>query len=291
MGLADINLQPLEDEARLQAHIEKALTIDPPAKLKSAYKFVKWAFRPHLSGTERIPDKPCLFIGNHSLFALDGLILIPTMLAEEGRFLRGMGDKFLWNSPKSSDFLLDHGTVMGHPEVCRALMQAGKDLLVFPGGAQEAVKPVKDLYSLKWKDRYGFVRLAAEQGFTIQPFAIVGPDEFYGHLLEGEELLDSRLGRLMKRFGWLDENTRDDILPPIPTGALGSFLPKPKRCFIGFGEPLDLTEHRGETLSKAKLRAIRTKVAQQIEGQMAELLLTREQLRNEDGFLRRALNF
>ena len=169
------------------------------------------------------------------------------------------------------------------------MMEDGQDLLVFPGGAHEAVKPSSDLYSLQWKERYGFVRLAAMHGYTIMPFGIVGPDEFYGHYIEGSDLPASKLGRMLSRFGLLTEDTRTDILPPIPIGTLGSAFPKPQRCYLGFGEAVDLSNYKGQALSKKSLRIIRNQVADEIEEQLDELLLLREQNKGSDSLLRRIL--
>jgi hypothetical protein len=121
------------------------------------------------------------------------------------------------------------------------------------------------------------------------PFGIVGPDEFYGHLMEGQDLPDSALGQLLKRFGLLDDDIRSDILPPIPIGALGTPFPKPQRCYLGFGEPINLSQFKGETLTKKRLQTIRGQVAEQIEIQLAELLFTREQHKGKDSLLRRLL--
>ncbi len=287
---SDKDNDPLAGE-RLQRHIDRALAVEPPADPEQSvtYRLVKRLYRPLLSGTDNIPDRPCLFIGNHSLFALDAAILQPVMHAELGIFARAMGDKFLFVNDAMGDFVLDHGSVMGHPEVCSALMEAGEDILVFPGGAHEAVKPAREMYRLQWKERYGFVRLAAWHGYTIVPFGMVGPDEFYDHLIEGEELPDSALAPLLRRLGLLTEDTRPDMMPPIPLGALGTFFPKPQRCFVGFGKPVDLSDLVGQRLSKSRLKSIRAQVAVQIEEQLAEQLLLREQRRGEDGLLRRIL--
>jgi 1-acyl-sn-glycerol-3-phosphate acyltransferase len=212
------------------------------------------------------------------------------MLKELDRFPRGLGDKFLFANPGVGNFVLKRGGVMGHPEVCSALMKAGRDLIVFPGGAHEAVKPASMKYELQWKERYGFVKLAAKHGYTIMPFGLVGPDEFYGHLIEGQDLPESRLGGVLRRLGLLTDDTRSDILPPIPVGALGTWLPKPQRCYLGFGEPIDLARYEGRTPTKKEQQAIRGAVAEQIETQLAELLFTREQQRGEDSLLRRLLS-
>jgi 1-acyl-sn-glycerol-3-phosphate acyltransferase len=292
MTVFDKDNQPLADKAALDRHIELALEVEPPEgpELELSYRLIKLLFNPLILGAANIPERPCLFVGNHSLFALDGWVLGPLMIKELGRFPRGLGDKFLFANDRIGDFVLQRGAVMGHPEVCSALMKAGADLIVFPGGAYEAVKPASMKYELQWKERYGFVKLAAKHGYTIMPFGLVGPDEFYGHLMEGQDIPDSPLGALLKRLGLLNDDIRSDILPPIPVGALGTFLPKPQRCYLGFGEPIDLGNYKGRTPTKREQRLIREKVAGQIETQLTELLFTREQNKGNDGLLRRILS-
>jgi len=291
MALFDKDNQPLGDEEALARHIEKALAVKSPRgmELEINYRLVKRLFNPLVLGADNIPSRPCLFVGNHSLFALDGMILGPVFVKELDRFPRGMGDKFLFTNPRVADYVLKSGAVMGHPEVCSALMMDRQDLLVFPGGAHEAVKPASEIYELQWKERYGFVKLAAQHGYTIMPFGLVGPDEFYGHYMEGQDLPDSSLGRLLKRFGLLTDDIRSDILPPIPVGALGTPFPKPQRCYMGFGEPINLAQYKGKTLTKKRLQTIRGQVAEQIETQLAELLFAREQHKGKDSLLRRIL--
>ena len=282
---------PLGEKDVLARHIATALSVKPLSgiELELSYQVIKRLFNPLVLGAGNIPDRPCLFVGNHSLFALDGWVMGPLMIKELNRFPRGLGDKFLFANQGIGDFILQRGTVMGHPEVCSALMKAGEDLIVFPGGAYEAVKPTSMRYELQWKERYGFVKLAARHGYTIMPFGLVGPDEFYGHLIEGQDLPDSRLGGLLKRLGLLTEDIRSDVLPPIPVGALGTLLPKPQRCYLGFGEPIDLAQYEGRTPTRKQQQAIRAQVAEQIETQLTELLFAREQNKGSDSLLRRLL--
>ncbi|MEZ5504049.1 MAG: lysophospholipid acyltransferase family protein [Halioglobus sp.] len=291
MSLFDKENRPLADEAALRHHIDRALAVQAPDGLdvEITYRLVKSVFRPMILGAGNIPQRPCLFVGNHSLFALDGAILTPLFLRELHRFPRAMGDKFLFSNRYIADFLLTNGLVMGHPDVCTALMEDGQDVLVFPGGAHEAVKPASQLYELQWKERYGFIKLAATHGYTIMPFGLVGPDDFYGHLMEGQALPGSTLGRLLSRLGLLTDDIRSDILPPVPVGSLGTLFPKPQRCFLGFGRPVNLARYKGKTLSKKTLQTIRARVAGEIEAQLADLLVTREQHKGEDSLLRRIL--
>ena len=250
-----------------------------------AYPLLRRLFKTQLLGLENLPDEPCLFIGNHSLFALDGMVLAPTMWFEEGRFLRGLGDRFLWHG-FSEEFLLSQGAVIGHPQVCSALMEQGADLMVFPGGAHEATKTQAQRYTLQWRERYGFIRLAAQHNYPIVPMAIVGPDEFYDHAIEGRDLPDTPVGQLLQRLGLLTEQTRRDILPPLPLGALASPLPKPQRCYIQFGEPVRPVGSRGRPPGKQKLQAYREQVASSIEEMLEELFALRDEGRNQQSCIR-----
>lgn len=290
MKILDQDNKPFDDEASMARHIEQALQVDSPtgSVQQLIYSVIKRTLKPVVIGVENLPDEPCLFVGNHSLFAFDGAVLAPVMYFEHGRFLRGLGDKFLWN-PTTEKFLLGQGAVLGDPRVCSAMMEHGSDLMVFPGGAHEATKTAANKYTLQWKERYGFVRMAAQHGYTIMPMALVGPDEFYSHLMEGEDIPGSMLGQLLTRMGVLNDKTRPDMLPPIPRGALGSLFPRPQRCYIQLGKPIRLAAQRGKKTSQKKLATVRAQVATQIEQMIAELLLLREQQRDEDGFLRRLL--
>lgn len=275
---------PLAEPQALREHINRALATRPPDGLdeKLLYRFAKLWFRPELHDTHRIPDRPCLFIGNHALFGLDGLVILPTLLAEHGRFLRPMGDKFLFTQPRIARLLLRRGATMGHPDVARALMAHDQDILVFPGGAHEAVKPSEQRYRLQWKNRLGFLRLAAEFGYPIVPFGLVGPDEFYEYVLDSDELI-----ALLERLGLWSDTVRRDAVPPLPRGVLGSLLPRPQASYLGFGEPLLLPSPPARKTSDARLRGYRDTVAARIEEQIAAMLLCREQSRHKLSMLRR----
>ena len=291
MPLFAKNNTPLSDPQALERHIKQALAVRIPHGLdiEIAYQIVKRIFNPMVTGAQNIPKEPCLFVGNHSLFALDGAIIRPIFLKELQRFPRAMGDKFLFSIERVANILVKKGIVMGHPDVCGALMDARQDLLLFPGGAYESVKPKSKLYELQWKERYGFVKLAATHGYTIMPFGLVGPDEFYGHLMEGQELPDTALGKLLTHLGVLNNNIRSDMIPPIPIGSLGTALPKPQRCYLGFGKPINLSRHKGKTLSKKTVQAVRAQASQAIENQLTQLLIKRERDKGKESFLRRLL--
>lgn len=275
---------PLAEAKALREHINAAVAVRPPRGLEQQmiYRAAKLWFRPRLFNTERLPDRPCLFIGNHAVLAMDGFVILPVLLEELGRFLRPMGDRFLFSNPKVARMLLRRGGTMGHPDVARALMTHDQDILVFPGGAHEAVKASRDRYTLQWKDRIGFLRLAAEFGYTIVPFGLVGPDDFYEYLLDSEDIV-----ALLSRVGLWRKGQRTDAVPPLLRGAFGSVVPRPKACYLSFGEPLELPAPGKRAPGRKRLYNWRSIVAERIETEISAMLLERERDRSDVSVLRR----
>jgi 1-acyl-sn-glycerol-3-phosphate acyltransferase len=168
-------------------------------------------------------------------------------------------------------------------------MEVGSDLIVFPGGAHEATKSADKKYQLLWKERHGFIKLAAKHGYTIVPTAIVGPEEFYDHLIEGEDLPNTLVGRALSLLGLINENTRSDLMGPIPLGVFGTLIPKPQKCYIQFSEPLDLSKYKGKRLAEKTMRSLRQQVADDINTMIAALLKIQAKDRGKIGRIRRLL--
>ncbi len=282
----------LEPSPELQAHIDRVLSVQVPngtgVALGAAF-LRKW-FKPTFVGLERLPSKPALFVGNHSLLALDAFSFHMLLHFDYGRFLRPLGDKTLFANPQYADAVIALGAAVGKPEVVTALMAAGKDLLLYPGGTYEAVKSPEHRYELMWQHRYGFIRLAAQMGYTIVPFASVGPDEYFDQHLTGPEVQTAQLTQLLVKMGLLPADMRSDLIPPIPSGVFGTLMPKPKSTFFGFCKPLDLSDYAGKEPTKRQQQNLRAKVEDAIDEEIKNLLLLRERSRHKDGLLRRILS-
>lgn len=276
-------------DEQLDELIEQFLAISEPDRklFRRLYRFIQLYFAPTVVGLENIPEEPTMFVGNHAMFGLDGMILMPTVYHEAGRFLRAMGDS-AWFQSSTGRRMASGGMVLGHPRVCSALMEDGQDLLVFPGGAAEANKREEEKYSLVWKERYGFARLAAQHGYNITPFGMVGPDDWWDHAVEGREILNSRLVRALQRRGLIPD-IREDLMPPLPSGLFNTLLPKPHRCFLKFGEPIEVPGCRNRKVPMAVQKSVRDQTADAVQSLVAEMLLMRTQRRHEEGSLRRLL--
>ena len=276
----------------LQRHIDVVLKTTMPTghNIGLAAALIKRWFKPTFVGLERLPSKPALFVGNHSLLAVDGFVFWTLMNYDYGRFLRALGDKSLFANPQYASVVTSLGAGLGRPEVFEALMTNKQDILLFPGGTHEAIKSPERRYELMWQERYGFIRMAAKMGYTIVPFASVGPDEYFEHYIEGPEIMATELAQLLIRLGLIPDDLRDDIVPPLPAGVFGSLIPKPKTTYFGFGRPVDLAAYAGKIPTKRQQQKLRDSVADEIDQQIKSLLLLREQRRHKDSLLRRILS-
>lgn len=284
--------ETLQSNPELEAHVQRVLRVRMPTGpgiSLTAALFRRW-FKPSFSGLERLPSKPALFVGNHALLAVDAFVFHLLMHYDYGRFLRPLGDKTLFANQQYADAVINLGAALGHAQVVTALMAEQKDLLLYPGGTYEAVKQPEQRYELMWKERYGFIRLAAKMGYTIVPFAAVGPDEYFDQHLTGPEVQQAQLTQLLMRAGLLPEDLRSDLIPPLPAGVLGSPIPKPKTTFYSFCPPVDLSGYRGRDITDKQQVKIRAGVEDAIDREIKNLLLRREQQRHKDGLLRRILS-
>jgi 1-acyl-sn-glycerol-3-phosphate acyltransferase len=279
-------------EAEIDVTIAKARAVSEMGVLgsKPVYRLIQRYFSPTVVGLENIPREPTLFVGNHCLLGLDGFVVGPVLYYEANRFVRMMGDNIWLQNETIGDTLINSGMIPGDPRACSAMMKDGQDLLVFPGGSHESLKPESQKYTLQWRERYGFVRMAAEHGYNITPFGLVGPDDFYDHLIESDEFLDSWLGKLLKRAGVITDAWREDLLPVIPRGMFSTLLPRPQPCYLAFGEPVSVQDCReGKTVSKALLRKVRQETSDRIHALLKDMLLLRTQQRDNQGVIRRFL--
>jgi len=285
--MADAKKESPFTEQELEELIEQFLAIEgPDEKIFSRLnKFIEFYFSPTIYGMDNIPDGPTMFVGNHAMFGLDGMILMPTLHYKTGRFVRAMADN-AWFQTGTGEKLAQQGMVLANPAVCSALMERGQDLLIFPGGAAEANKTAEEKYSLVWRERYGFIRMAAQHGYNITPFGLVGPDDWYGHAMEGNELRESWVGKLLEKRG---VELREDIVPPIPKGMFNTLLPKPQRCYLSFGEPISVPEYGEKKVPKKVQKAVRQEASTRIESLISDMLLEQAQQKHKESRIRRFL--
>ena len=152
------------------------------------------------------------------------------------------------------------GIVRATPEACAALLDANQCVLVYPGGAREAVQGGTRAYQLSWWDRLGFARMAVTHRCTIVPVAATGIDASVRVLADAQTYLRGPLGPWIDRLG-----VRHGLLPPalIPV--------RRPRVHFHIAEPIAVDPLLLHDIDKAT-HALRSRVAQAIEAQLARAL-------------------
>jgi 1-acyl-sn-glycerol-3-phosphate acyltransferase len=133
-----------------------------------------------------------------------------------------MVEKWVPTLPYISTFFARVGQIVGTPENCRRLLNAGEAILVFPEGARGITKLWPQRYQLQ-EFGLGFMRLALETDTPIVPVAVVGAEE------QAPALLDIK--PVAKLLGF----------PAFPITPTGLPFPLPTKYRLYFGEPLHFT--------------------------------------------------
>jgi 1-acyl-sn-glycerol-3-phosphate acyltransferase len=185
-------------------------------------------FRAEVHDIDRVPEGRVLLVCNHAgQLPFDGAMLSMALLldAEPPRLARPMAEYWVSRLPWVSVLAARTGALVGTPENCVRMLDAGACVMVFP----EGVRGMNKLYSQRYKlQRFGtgFLRLALQTDTPIVPVALVGSEEQQPGI--------ANLAGLARTLGM-------PALPITPTfpllGPLG-LMPLPVRYHFYFGEPL-----------------------------------------------------
>jgi 1-acyl-sn-glycerol-3-phosphate acyltransferase len=138
-----------------------------------------------------------------------------------------VGDRFFATLGPVTSFLQRTGVVIGERESVEQLLAQDQLVLVFPGGADDMLRPIWRRYQLAGNrglkpGRGGYVKAALRTRSPIVPVACVGTEEI--HVMLGNV---PALARLLG-------------VPFFPIVA--SPLPLPARIYLRFGRPITFTE-------------------------------------------------
>lgn len=195
-----------------------------------------------VEGAERVPaEGPVLMVGNHSagLMPMDALFAIDAIQAIQGeeRHVHPLVHDFAYAAPSVARHAHRLGILRASHENAQAAFEAGRIVLVYPGGDREAFRPFTERHRIVLAGRKGFVRLALAAGVPIVPLVSVGLHEAFIVLTRGD--------RAAERLG-LKKLLRTEVLPiglGLPWGlfpAFFPFLPAPTHIDMRFLEPIVL---------------------------------------------------
>lgn len=253
----------------------------PPVKTISRVMALQKAwFSPQFSGLENInPNRPALYVGNHTIFGgLDAPLMVAGLYEQTGVYLRSLADRAHFYVPGWRDFLVKYGSIVGTRANCTALMQSGQNILVYPGGGREVMKNKGEGYQLIWKDRTGFAALAMEHGYDIIPFGAVGAEEAFSIHYDADDFRASALGKALTKTGIMAKYLRNgDVFNPIVTGIGKTMIPRPEKQYFSFGKPISTLPWQERHAEKAAQLEVRELVEQQVYAQLENSFAMREQ--------------
>jgi 1-acyl-sn-glycerol-3-phosphate acyltransferase len=208
---------------------------DPRAYKRTlqAVSFLRHWFEPTIEGLEHIPrDSGALIVTNHGHFGIDLPVLLSLVLDGTGRPVRALGDRLVFAAPLFRDWAHLMGAVEGEPEIAAQLLEDDQLVLVYPGGAKEALSNPHESYRLQWEGSRGFVRTALRAQKPIIPIAGIGNEELYVQVVSKDRVRQSGVGRFISRL------LGEKYVFPVYMG-LGP-IPFPSDLHYLVGEPIHL---------------------------------------------------
>ncbi|XP_010025088.2 LOW QUALITY PROTEIN: acyltransferase-like protein At1g54570, chloroplastic [Eucalyptus grandis] len=241
-------------------------------------------------GLSGVPSEgPVLLVGNHMLMGLEVFSLVEEFLREKNVAVRGVAHPMLFSSRMENlssefglvDWMKAFGAVPVSGSILFKLFSTKSHVLLYPGGAREALHRKGEEYKLFWPEQPEFVRMAARFGATIIPFGAVGEDDMAELVLDYDDFM---------KIPIVNDYIRDmnRQTPRVREGQSGevaneqSFLPgilprMPGRLYYLFGKPIE-TRGRYESLKdREHANELYLKVKSGVKAAFAYLLKKREE--------------
>ncbi|KAF3454372.1 hypothetical protein FNV43_RR04819 [Rhamnella rubrinervis] len=241
-----------------------------------------------VKGLAGVPNEgPVLLVGYHNLMGLEIFSLVEEFLQEKNILVRGVAHPqvFQWNSERSfpefstHDWMSVFGALPVTPTNLFRLLSSKSHVLLYPGGAREALHYKGEEYMLFWPDQPEFVRMAARFGATIVPFAAVGEDDLAQLVVDYNDV---------RRIPGVEKYIRDTNSVRLRDESSGEvanielfipgLLPKiPGRFYYLFGKPIR-TKGKEEILrDRENASQLYLKIKSEVETSIDYLLKKREE--------------
>jgi 1-acyl-sn-glycerol-3-phosphate acyltransferase len=198
-------------------------------------------FRMEIDGWENLPEPPALVIGIHSgaPFVWDAWTVGVQWWRHFGeeRPFHGTAHDALMALPLVGSYFRKMGVLPAAPDSIASALAAGHDVILWPGGERDSLRPWTKRDEAVLAGRTGFVRLAIRSCVPIVPIATIGGPDSMPVLATGR-----RLAKVLQ----LDKLARLKMFPialQAPWGispALLPELPLPTKIRTAFQEPVEL---------------------------------------------------
>ncbi|HEV2757702.1 MAG TPA: 1-acyl-sn-glycerol-3-phosphate acyltransferase [Actinomycetota bacterium] len=217
-------------------------------QLPGMWLFTTMYFRAEVTGFDRVPEGPILFVGNHSggNMTPDSMVFMLAFNTYFGveRPVYALAHSLVTSWPLLGRLAKRWGIITAGPKAARAALERGCSVLVYPGGDVDTHRPWTARHEIRFDGRKGFLRIARDAGVPIVPVVSVGGQDTYLPLTDGR-----RVASLLR----LDKIARLKVLPvslALPWGLnVGDFLghlPLPAKIRMEVLEPIDVVERFGD---------------------------------------------
>ncbi|XP_057764037.1 phytyl ester synthase 1, chloroplastic-like isoform X2 [Salvia miltiorrhiza] len=246
-----------------------------------------------VKGLAGVPEEgPVLIVGYHMLMGLELAPLIEQFLQEKKILVRGIAHPTFFshlveNESKefsSYDYIRLYGALPVSANNLFKLFKTKSHVLLYPGGAREALHKKGEEYKLFWPEQPEFVRMAARFEATIVPFGVVGEDDLTELVLDYDDLMkipflsdliilsnDEKGQEFNIRAGMSGEVANQNLYFP-------GLLPKiPGRLYYLFGKPIQTKGKKEMLKDREKARELYLEIKSEVETSMSYLLKKREQ--------------
>ncbi|XP_022747720.1 acyltransferase-like protein At1g54570, chloroplastic isoform X2 [Durio zibethinus] len=243
-----------------------------------------------VEGLAGVPDEgPVLLVGYHMLMGLELSCLTEAFLREKKIMVRGVAHpEWFWGKLQNSSYQFsfsDWMKVMGALPVTATnlfkALSAKSHVLLYPGGAREALHHKGEQYKLFWPNKPEFVRMAARFGATIVPFGTVGEDDIVELVLDYHDLMNIPVvNDIIKDASRDGIKIRDETKGEVGNQELfiPGLLPKiPGRFYYLFGKPIKLKGREDLLVDREDANEMYLQVKSEVEQCIAYLLKKREE--------------
>ncbi len=209
--------------------------------------FLRRYHRAEVRGVERVPKGAGLYVGNHNAGPLtpDSFLFCAEVYHAHGEDAvpYGLAHETAVTLPGVRDVFIPLGAVRGSPENARRLFEAGKKMLVYPGGDLDSMRPFRKRNKIVFGGRQGYARVAIRHGIPITPVVSAGAHSTWIVLTDGRRFAKwLGVDKLMRLKAW-------PIVLSMPWGlTLGPvpfYFPFPTKILIDLLDPIRF-ERSGE---------------------------------------------
>ncbi|TVU08784.1 hypothetical protein EJB05_42197 [Eragrostis curvula] len=232
---------------------------------------------------------PAVLVGYHMLLGFELGPLVTGVLNNYGIHIRGLAHPFMFD--KNTEQLMPHSAhfdayrIMGAVPVTGTnfykLLAEKQFVLLYPGGAREALHRKGEDYKLFWPEQSEFVRMASRFGATIIPFGAVGEDDICDLLLDYDDLMKlpfyDILDKMINKDG---PKLRTDSTGELKNQEMHPIVAAPKlpgRFYFIFGKPIETRGREKELRDKEKAQNLYLHVKSEVESCINYLKEKREE--------------